>query len=135
LNTRRRYLDTLSCVYGAFQAETSVEALIRNKWLRDVIENERELDFYKTQYVGSCITMLLLHKSDAVLDLHKRLIALCFPWDKPDPELDKDAEREEAVRRYQEMQKSGTIDGMKRDVSVNEVFDKWQDPLLAEEQK
>jgi hypothetical protein len=79
--------------------------------------------------------MLLLHKSDAVLDLHKRLIALCFPWDKPDPELDKDAEREEAVRRYQEMQKSGTIDGMKRDVSVNEVFDKWQDPLLAEEQK
>jgi len=134
LNSRRRYLDMLSCVYGAFQAESSLEQIIRNKWTRDVIASERELEFYKTHYLASSVIMLFTGKSETVLDMHKRLAALCFPWDKPE-DKEKSTSQEDAVRRYQEMQKSGTIDGMKRDVSVNEIFTKWHDPLLDEEVK
>lgn len=99
--------------------------------MRDVLENERELDFYKTQYVASCVIMLITHKSDPVLDLHKQLIKSCFPWEKSEEE--KPDQTEDAVQRFKAMQESGTIDSLKRDVSANEVFTTWRDPLQNEE--
>ena len=112
------------------QAESSIEQAIRNKWMRDVLENERELEFYKTQYLAQCILVSLTQKTDTILDYHKRILNLCFPWSKE--VTDKQDTVEDAVRKFKAMHEAGTIEGVKNAVSVNEVFDKWTDPLLQD---
>jgi hypothetical protein len=77
--------------------------------------------------------MGITHQSEPVLNLHKQLIKSCFPWETSEEE--KPNQTEDAVQRFKDMQESGTIDNLKRDVSVNEVFSPWRDPLQNEESK
>ena len=123
-------MDTLSCVYGVMQTGSSIEQSIKNKWVRDVLENERELDWYKTQYLAAVTLMPILHKSEHVLELHKKLVALCYPWEVPEKEGS--ANLEDAIKKFQEMQEKSTIQDVKKDVEVNELFVKWKDPLQEE---
>jgi hypothetical protein len=116
------------------QPESSLEQAIRNKWLRDVLENERELEFYKVQYLAAAILMPIVQKADTLIATHKKVISKCYPWEEVTEEQSKDAALKEAIQKYQAMQNSSTIQDVKKDVEVNEMFTKWKDPLLDDEE-
>jgi isopropylmalate/homocitrate/citramalate synthase len=123
----------VACASGVYRKEENIEAAIYNKWLREIFENEREFQLYQTQYLASSILVALTRNTDVVLEIHKKLIHLCFPWEDIGVQKNEDTLREEAIQKYKDTQER--IKDIKQDIGVNEVFAKWEDPLSNTEIK
>lgn len=125
----------LSTVYGCRVSDTSPEAAIKNIWLREVIDNEREVEYHKVHTIVSALISAVTMDPSVGTETNRRLLESMYPWtdlSKVKEVEDLEKTRADATKKYEEMLLSGKLGQAKASVEKEAEDKAWVDPLIEE---
>jgi len=74
----------LSSIYGTFNADFSTDAAIRNSWVRDVLEKEKQTAWLQTQVGVKALVAATTGDIETLNKVQEKYWESNFPWYEPE---------------------------------------------------